>query len=42
MRRRVVVTGMGVITPLGHSPAELFANVVAGKTAEVNLAPPKK
>ena len=33
MRRRVVVTGMGVITPLGHSPAELFANVVAGKTA---------
>jgi 3-oxoacyl-[acyl-carrier-protein] synthase II len=33
MRRRVVITGMGVITPLGHSPSELFANVVAGKTA---------
>ena len=33
MRRRVVITGMGVITPLGHSPAELFASVVAGRSA---------
>jgi 3-oxoacyl-[acyl-carrier-protein] synthase II len=32
MRRRVVVTGMGVITPLGHSVAEMFANVVEGKS----------
>ena len=32
MRRRVVITGMGVVTPLGHAPAELFANLIAGKS----------
>jgi 3-oxoacyl-[acyl-carrier-protein] synthase II len=31
-RRRVVVTGMGVVTPLGHSVGEMFANVVEGKS----------
>ena len=33
MRRRVVITGMGVITPLGHGVSELFASQVAGRTA---------
>jgi 3-oxoacyl-[acyl-carrier-protein] synthase II len=33
MRRRVVITGMGVITPLGHSVAELFTSQIEGRTA---------
>ena len=33
MRRRVVITGMGVITPLGHTVAELFDASVEGRTA---------
>jgi 3-oxoacyl-[acyl-carrier-protein] synthase II len=30
MRKRVVITGMGVITPLGHSVEELFAAQIKG------------
>jgi 3-oxoacyl-[acyl-carrier-protein] synthase II len=32
MRRRVVITGMGAVTPLGHSVAEMFTNLIAGKS----------
>ena len=33
MRRRVVITGMGVVTPLGYAVNELFASQVEGRTA---------
>jgi 3-oxoacyl-[acyl-carrier-protein] synthase II len=32
MRRRVVITGMGVITPLGHSVEELFRAQLEGRS----------
>ncbi len=32
MRRRVVITGMGVITPLGHSVEKLFRALLAGES----------
>lgn len=31
MKRRVVITGMGLVTPLGHSVQETFDNVIQGK-----------
>ena len=31
-RRRVVVTGMGAITPLGHNVGEYWSNLLAGKS----------
>jgi len=32
MRRRVVITGMGAITPLGHSVEALYRNQIEGKS----------
>jgi 3-oxoacyl-[acyl-carrier-protein] synthase II len=32
MSRRVVVTGMGIISPLGHSVEETWTNIIAGKS----------
>ncbi len=32
MRRRVVITGMGVITPLGHGVDELFRSQIEGRS----------
>ena len=29
-QRRVVVTGMGVVTPLGHEPDEFYNNLLQG------------
>jgi 3-oxoacyl-[acyl-carrier-protein] synthase II len=31
-QRRVVVTGMGVVTPLGHDPDEFYSNLLNGNS----------
>ncbi|MDP3617159.1 MAG: beta-ketoacyl synthase N-terminal-like domain-containing protein, partial [Rhodoferax sp.] len=31
-RRRVVVTGLGCVSPVGNTVAEAWANVLAGKS----------
>ena len=31
--RRVAVTGIGLVTPLGHSPREIFESARAGQSA---------
>ena len=36
-RRRVVVTGMGLISPVGNSVAEGWANVLAGRSGIANI-----
>ena len=36
-RRRVVVTGMGLISPVGNSVAEGWANVIAGRSGIANI-----
>jgi 3-oxoacyl-(acyl-carrier-protein) synthase len=38
--RRVAVTGLGVVTPMGNSTAELHSNLMAGRSAVRRLAPP--
>ena len=32
MARRVVITGLGVISPVGKNPAEFFENLMAGRS----------
>ncbi len=32
MKRRVVITGMGCVTPLGNSVKETWENLIAGKS----------
>src|SRR5580765_7773918 len=32
MRKRVVITGLGVVTPLGHNVDELFQAQIAGQS----------
>lgn len=32
MTRRVVITGLGVISPVGNNPAEFFGNLMAGRS----------
>jgi 3-oxoacyl-(acyl-carrier-protein) synthase len=38
--RRVAVSGMGVVSPLGNSAGEVFANALAGRSAIHRLDPP--
>ncbi|HVX28358.1 MAG TPA: beta-ketoacyl synthase N-terminal-like domain-containing protein, partial [Parafilimonas sp.] len=35
--RRVVVTGLGAVTPLGNSVQEFWANIVAGKSGAATI-----
>jgi len=43
-RRRVVVTGLGIISPIGNSVAEAWSNVLAGKSgiARINRFDPSR
>jgi 3-oxoacyl-[acyl-carrier-protein] synthase II len=36
-RRRVVVTGLGLISPVGNTVAEAWANIVAGRSGIANI-----
>jgi 3-oxoacyl-[acyl-carrier-protein] synthase II len=36
-RRRVVVTGLGLISPVGNTVAEAWANLLAGRSASTNI-----
>jgi 3-oxoacyl-[acyl-carrier-protein] synthase II len=36
-KRKVVVTGLGIISPVGNSVAEAWSNIVAGKTGITNI-----
>src|SRR6195952_2640742 len=36
-RRRVVVTGLGLISPVGNTVTEGWANIIAGRTGIANI-----
>ena len=36
-RRRVVVTGLGLISPVGNTVAEGWANILAGRSGIANI-----
>ena len=36
-RRRVVVTGLGCISPVGNTVADAWANLLAGKSGIANI-----
>ena len=40
MTRRVVITGLGVISPVGNTPSEFFANLMAGQSGIQRLNVP--
>ena len=35
--RRVVITGLGAVTPLGNSVEEFWKNIVAGKSGAATI-----
>ena len=37
MKRRVVVTGLGLISPVGNTVDEGWANIVAGRSGIANI-----
>src|SRR5574344_2073055 len=38
-RRRVVITGMGAVTPVGNSIDEMWTSIKAGKSGVANITP---
>ncbi len=40
MARRVVITGLGVVSPVGSNPGELFENLMAGRSGIRRLTAP--
>lgn len=41
MERRVVITGMGVVSPVGNNVEDFWANLVAGKSGITNINKPE-
>ena len=37
--KRVVVTGLGAVTPLGNTPEETWQNMLAGKSGAAPITP---